>query len=299
MMKYLLLAAVGIAVIAAAFAYSSLDPNEEQIKTEAYFCPSYDCFSLFASLISNSSKADCAFYTLNSDKIENALKAVNARLVTNEKCPIGNCKSRPSYNRGLMHNKFCILDDSTAITGSFNPNENSKSYLNNVVVLHSKQLAEEYSAEFEELWDGVFDAGKKGISKTVFFCPEDNCQKHLLDEIGKAEESIYFMTYSFTDNEIADALLGKEDVIVRGFFDKAQNTKWSVYERLKKAGIDANAYEKAVLHHKVFIIDNSTVITGSYNPTQNGNENNDENMLVIKDKEIAASFADEFNALQA
>lgn len=106
------------------------------------------------------------------------------------------------------------------------------------------------------------------------------------------------MTYSFTDNEIADELLGKkeEGVIVRGFFDKAQNSKWSVYPMLESKA-DVKVYDKGVLHHKVFIIDNSTVITGSYNPTQNGNENNDENMLVIRDKEIASSFLDEFSAL--
>ena len=48
------------------------------------------------------------------------------------------------------------------------------------------------------------------------------------------------------------------------------------------------------MHHKVFIIDNSTVITGSFNPSKNGDERNDENMLVIKDREIAALFLDEF-----
>jgi len=55
--------------------------------------------------------------------------------------------------------------------------------------------------------------------------------------------------------------------------------------------LDAN---KNTMHHKVFIIDNSTVITGSFNPSKNGDERNDENMLVIKDREIAALFLDEF-----
>ncbi len=302
-MKYLWIAIVCIAVIAAAFfAYALLYADEEPVRTEAYFCPADDCFSIIASLIAASQKADCAFYTLNSAKIENALKAVEARIVADEKCPASiECKSKPSYKRGLMHNKFCILDDSIIITGSFNPNEKSKSYLNNVVVLHSAGLANEYSKEFEELWEGTFGGGKKAGGRLVFFCPEDDCQKHLLEELEKAKSSIYFMAYSFTDNEIADELLGKtkEGVIVRGFFDKSQKSKWSVYNNLEKKGIDANVYEKTVLHHKVFIIDNLTVITGSYNPTQNGNENNDENMVVIKDRQIASSFLAEFNALNA
>lgn len=132
----------------------------------------------------------------------------------------------------------------------------------------------------------------------VYFCPEDECQTHLIEKIGKAEKSIYFLVYSFTDNEIADELLGKigEGVIVRGFFDKSQNSKWSVYPELEEKA-DVQVYGKGVLHHKVFIIDNETVVTGSYNPTQNGNENNDENMLVLHDKRIAASFLAEFNSL--
>ncbi|MFH1066009.1 MAG: phospholipase D-like domain-containing protein [Nanoarchaeota archaeon] len=301
MKKYQCLIA-GIFVIMAAFtAYFALNgiAEEESIQTEAYFCPSDDCFGIIASYISNASKADCAFYTLNSALIENALRRTDSRMVSNEKCPSGvECRAKPSYRRGLMHDKFCILDGSIVITGSFNPNEKSKSYRNNVIVLHSVEIAKEYSKEFNEMWGGSFGAGKKGGSKSVFFCPEDECRKHLIEELDKAEESIYFMTYSFTDNAIANELPGKigEGVIVRGFFDKAQNTKWSVYPMLE-AKADVRVYDKGVLHHKVFIIDNKTVITGSYNPTLNGNENNDENMLVIRDSAIASSFLAEFSRL--
>ncbi len=49
------------------------------------------------------------------------------------------------------------------------------------------------------------------------------------------------------------------------------------------------------MHHKVFIIDEKIVITGSYNPTKNANENNDENLLIIHDKKIAEKYLEEFN----
>lgn len=301
MRKYCLLIA-GIAVIAAAFfAYFALYgfAQEEQFKAEAYFCPADDCFNLFASYILNATKADCALYTLNSDKIENALKSTDSRLVTDENCIGGiECRAKPPYKRGLMHDKFCILDDSIVITGSFNPNDKSKSYRNNVVVSHSRNLAKEYSREFEELWKGEFGSGKKGGSNIVFFCPEDDCQKHLIEELGKAKASIYFFVYSFTDKDIANELLGKKEdgIAVSGLFDKSQNSKWSVY-RMLEGKTDVKVYDKAVLHDKVFVIDNETVITGSYNPTQNGNENNDENMIIIRDKAVASSFADEFARL--
>jgi len=50
----------------------------------------------------------------------------------------------------------------------------------------------------------------------------------------------------------------------------------------------------ANMHHKVFIIDNSTVITGSFNPTGAGNDKNDENVLIIHDKYIAEKYLREF-----
>ena len=58
--------------------------------------------------------------------------------------------------------------------------------------------------------------------------------------------------------------------------------------------VDSNS---ANMHHKVFIIDEKTVILGSYNPTNNGNTNNDENILIIKEENIAKLFLEEFELL--
>ena len=44
----------------------------------------------------------------------------------------------------------------------------------------------------------------------------------------------------------------------------------------------------------MFIIDNETVVTGSFNPTLSGDTRNDENILIIHDKEIAKEFLEEF-----
>ena len=48
------------------------------------------------------------------------------------------------------------------------------------------------------------------------------------------------------------------------------------------------------MHHKVIIIDDETVITGSYNFSRNAERSNDENILIIKNKEIAREFNREF-----
>ena len=48
------------------------------------------------------------------------------------------------------------------------------------------------------------------------------------------------------------------------------------------------------MHHKVFIVDD-IVVLGSYNPTSSGNSKNDENILIIYDKELADKFLGEFD----
>jgi phosphatidylserine/phosphatidylglycerophosphate/cardiolipin synthase-like enzyme len=48
------------------------------------------------------------------------------------------------------------------------------------------------------------------------------------------------------------------------------------------------------MHHKVMILDQRVVITGSYNFTRRAEEVNDENLLIIEDPGLARAFAEEF-----
>ncbi|MEW6094725.1 MAG: phospholipase D-like domain-containing protein [Chloroflexota bacterium] len=48
------------------------------------------------------------------------------------------------------------------------------------------------------------------------------------------------------------------------------------------------------MHHKVMIIDESILITGSYNFSSSAEERNDENLLIIHSPEVARVFMDEF-----
>lgn len=53
----------------------------------------------------------------------------------------------------LMHNKFCIIDNHTLISGSFNWTRNaSKNHENITVSINDRNLLENFSKEFENLW---------------------------------------------------------------------------------------------------------------------------------------------------
>ena len=52
----------------------------------------------------------------------------------------------------------------------------------------------------------------------------------------------------------------------------------------------------AIAHNKIMIIDGATILTGSFNFTKNAEENNAENLLVIRSPELATKYAANWNA---
>jgi phosphatidylserine/phosphatidylglycerophosphate/cardiolipin synthase-like enzyme len=212
-------------------------------------------------------------------------------------------------NNQLTHNKFCIIDKKAVFTGSFNPTINGAfRNNNNMIIIDSRYLAKNYEDEFSELWDYRFGQGAKIKNPMVYynnkkienyFCPEDDCKGKIINTIEQAKSSIYFMTFSFTDEDIADSIFFKNDLDIKGIFDNMQaGSRYSQYHRFYGFGLPViRDKNPAIMHHKVFIIDNSTVITGSFNPTGAANYKNDENIIIIHDKAIAKQFLDEFERL--
>ncbi|HLF54971.1 MAG TPA: phospholipase D-like domain-containing protein [Candidatus Nanoarchaeia archaeon] len=264
-------------------------PEESGI-VEAYFCDKVDCMALLREKTA-SGQVYCAMYHADKGFLE------GAKLVVDEEHPLPGAVKE--FGSGLMHNKFCVIDGRFVWTGSWNPSQ-KMTIPNNVVFIESKTLAEAYKAEFDELYKKVFHGGSSypGLVKLnghlveAYFCPEDDCQERVLGVLKDAKSSIHFMTYAFTDDEIGDLLLekSKSGIDVRGVFDPRKD-KFSEYEKLK----DISAIEK--VHHKVFVIDGNTVITGSYNPSRNADERNDENVIIIRDFNIAEKFEEEFESL--
>lgn len=287
----------------------------EEGSVKVYFCPRDNCSEKIIDVINSSSEAVCAFYDLDIPEIFYSIRGRNGSIITDD----GNFKIFKGYwfvrkdkSSGLMHNKFCVLDRKRVTTGSMNPTENGdKKNSNNLLIIDSKYLAYNYYHEFDEMWKGVFGKGEKirfskvnlsGIVVENYFCPEDGCKDRVVELIRAAKDSVHFMTFSFTDRDIAELLVNKsrEGVMVYGIMEKQRITrKENVYSYLDKNGVnvfpDNNKY---VMHHKVFVIDKSVVVTGSYNPTKNGDSVNDENVLVIYDDGIAEKFVDEFERVK-
>ena len=140
-------------------------------------------------------------------------------------------------------------------------------------------------------------------SAQVYFCPEDNCEQHLLETLNLAKKSVHFLTYSFTLDDIEQKMveLHGNGVDVKGVFEDQENSeKYSAYFPMKKAGIDVRIdANPALMHNKITIIDREIVMTGSMNYSTNGNTRNNENLIIIKSKELAAKYEGDFQKIYA
>lgn len=54
-------------------------------------------------------------------------------------------------------------------------------------------------------------------------------------------------------------------------------------------------FAHSIAHNKVIIIDGETVITGSFNFTKAAEEHNAENLLILKNKDLAKQYVDNFS----
>ena len=53
-----------------------------------------------------------------------------------------------------MHHKFCVIDKSVVVTGSFNWTDQAVNHnQENLLFIENKELAAKYSNEFEKLWN--------------------------------------------------------------------------------------------------------------------------------------------------
>lgn len=147
---------------------------------------------------------------------------------------------------------------------------------------------------YEDQLPAVFSSETEAPKINVCFSPEGQCEKLALFAINQAKEEILVQTYSFTSKPIANALIeaSRRGVSVRVLFDRSQlKAPYSQIHNLTKAGIKTKVdYVQGIAHNKIIIVDQSKLITGSYNFSNAANTKNSENMLFINDKNTAQIY---------
>ncbi len=222
---------------------------------------------------------------------------------------------RADERQPLMHNKFVVIDQSEVWTGSMNLTVNG-AYRNNnnLLRIQSAQLADQYIEEFEEMlvedrfgqlsWPDVLrtPVEVEGTQIEVLFSPDMRVGDHIVALLQSAEENIHIMAFNLTLDKIAETILRRagEGIDVQGLFDAAQSqNQGSDVARFEDFGLDVMLDgNPRKMHHKVIIVDESIVITGSYNFSRNAEEKNDENVLIIYSPRLAAQYLEEFFRLR-
>lgn len=213
----------------------------------------------------------------------------------------------------LMHNKFWIFDRQIVWTGSTNVTVNGIfKQNNNVLVIHSPEVAVIYEREFDELWNGQFGPRAPsavnnqwtildGTPIQILFSAEDHAIDNLIALVNDAQMNIRFLAFSFTDYPLAKAMLDRAaaGVDVRGVFEtfgsssagSELKTFWCAKTSVRQDG------NPSFLHDKIIIIDKRVVVTGSLNFSSNADEANEENVVILDNPEIAALYLQEFDKL--
>lgn len=133
----------------------------------------------------------------------------------------------------------------------------------------------------------------------VYFSPKGGCTEAIVSEINRAKSEILVQAYSFTSEKIAIALVDAHTrgVSIQIILDKSQVTaRLSAAAFTSSNGIPTFIDRKhAIAHNKVMIIDNLTVITGSFNFTKAAEESNAENLLIVRSSALAQLYRDSWN----
>jgi phosphatidylserine/phosphatidylglycerophosphate/cardiolipin synthase-like enzyme len=136
---------------------------------------------------------------------------------------------------------------------------------------------------------------------TSHFSPNGGCTDTVVAEIRQARQQILVQAYSFTSAPIASALVEAHNrgVSVVVVLDKSQKSEqYSSADFVSRAGIPTridSAHQ--IAHNKIMLIDGQTIITGSFNFTKNAEENNAENLLVIRGRpDLYQAYENNFRA---
>lgn len=134
---------------------------------------------------------------------------------------------------------------------------------------------------------------KEGAA-SVCFTPNRKCQLQIIDVINKAKDSVFVQAYSFTDRDIAQALVeaAKRGVKVRLLLDKSnrsdkRSAKDIVIQNSLPLRFDSPL---GIAHNKVMILDRSIILSGSYNFSAAAYKRNTENLLILHSPDLAKEY---------
>ena len=220
--------------------------------------------------------------------------------------------------KGIMHNKVFVIDKKIVWTGSTNISSTGiGGYNANVMArIDNPQIARLYSKEIDQMnVQEKFHQAKSIIPNnekvvvdnntlvSVYFLPKHKpIESEIRPLLQKAKSRIYIpMFYLTHDGIIQDLIEAKQrrNLDVRIILDAtgAKNL-YTKHHLLRQAGIPVKVENWGGKMHMKFAIIDDVFILGSMNWTKSGTTNNDENLVIIYNKQIAGYAAKYFKYLE-
>ncbi|CAO3637265.1 unnamed protein product [Mucor fragilis] len=142
-----------------------------------------------------------------------------------------------------------------------------------------------------------------GIFCMPVFFPSEESYSVFHSALSSAKETLYVCVFSMTDNETADVLIDAKkrglDVKIITDNDQMDECKGADVLRLnERFGIPFKKDNSdQFMHNKFAVIDNKTVITGSFNWSAGARYKNRENIIVTNIPSVVGAYAHEFKEL--
>jgi phosphatidylserine/phosphatidylglycerophosphate/cardiolipin synthase-like enzyme len=156
----------------------------------------------------------------------------------------------------IMHNKFFIIDNRFVFAGTGNITTTGFGRNNNNwVYIDSVPVAQDFKAEFEQMFSGKFSTAKEAIDNgekyqvgdtnvEVYFSPQEDGMGVILEEIDKAHTSVHFQIFAFTKDEVGSLFINKhrefqrknEELAAQGTID----ADWRERSPIEWSGMGAN-----------------------------------------------------------
>ena len=136
----------------------------------------------------------------------------------------------------------------------------------------------------------------------VYFFPNPNNEIYVINMLQTCKNTMDIAIFTMTNIKFANVItnLFNRGVKIRIIADdeccKMQTS--NIYS-LAALGIEVKTDDSVryYMHHKFAVIDNSVVITGSFNWTSQAVNHNQENILFLENKNLAKKYANEFQRL--
>jgi phosphatidylserine/phosphatidylglycerophosphate/cardiolipin synthase-like enzyme len=150
---------------------------------------------------------------------------------------------------------------------------------------------------------GLIFSGLPLRASEVYFSPQRGVRDQIIKRINTTKSTIDLAMYSFTSGDIADALAAaaKRGVKIRIIRDSSQSSdKNDENAFLERNGIQVGIRAgrgRGIMHDKFAVFDGKQIFTGSYNWTNNAEENNWENALFTDEPNVIEAYQKEFEIL--